>query len=78
VGAFLAAQEHLDILYNEFMIRRMMVARLGDDHTELLHLAHKILGTVLESSQVRGARGGQTGCVPWIVSPSANLTLQRR
>ena len=55
------------MLYNEFMVRRMMVARLGDDHTELLHIAHKILSTVLAASQIRGARGQNIGCVPWIV-----------
>jgi hypothetical protein len=65
---FRAAQEYLDILYNEFMIRRMMVARLDEDHNELLHLAHRILKTVLEASSVRGARGANVGCVPWIVS----------
>jgi hypothetical protein len=64
---FRAAQEYLDILYNEFMVRRMMVARLGEDHTQLLHLAHQILKTVLEATSVRGARGTNVGCVPWIV-----------
>ena len=68
VTAYLAAQEYLDMLYNEFMVRRMMVARLGDDHTELLRIAHKILSTVLAASQIRGARGQNAGCVPWIVS----------
>jgi hypothetical protein len=68
VSAFLASQEYLDILYNEWMIRRMRVARLGDDHTELLHISHKILVTVLEGSQIRGLRGSHGGCVPWVVS----------
>ena len=68
VAAYLAAQEYLDMLYNEFIVRRMMVARLGDDHTELLHIAHKILSTVLAASQIRGERGQTSGCVPWIVS----------
>ena len=77
VSAFLAAQEYLDNLYNEFMIRRMMVARLGDDHTELLNIAHKILGTVLEASQVRVSRGNNVGCIPWIVSRSMALRCIR-
>jgi len=78
MDAFLAAQEHLDILYNEFMIRRTMVGRLGDNPTELVHLAHNILSTVLEASQIRGARGHNVGCVPWIVSsPSSNHSLRQ-
>lgn len=63
----MSAQEHLDILYNEFMIRRMMVARLGEDRAELLNISNRILSIVLEASQFGGSRGNIV-LVPWLVS----------
>ncbi|KIV78944.1 hypothetical protein PV11_06543 [Exophiala sideris] len=46
---FHAVLQYLDKVYNEFMLRRMLVRHLHDDPTELILLAHEILTAVLES-----------------------------
>ena len=64
--SFYSAQEYLDILYNEFMLRRAMVRQLRDDPSDLLNIAQKILSAVLEASTTRFARTTNAACVPWM------------
>ena len=64
VVRFFAAQEYLDILYNEFMIRRMMIRQFRHDPDDLLKVARQILEGVLEASTKRYTTND--ACVPWM------------
>ncbi|RMZ77785.1 hypothetical protein DV737_g4239, partial [Chaetothyriales sp. CBS 132003] len=48
-----AAEEYLDILYNEFMLRWMLVRQLRYDPDELFDVAHRILSAMLEVCAVK-------------------------
>lgn len=75
-NVFLTAHQYLDILYNEFMIRRLMCHLLQHDSSELLQLSHKIVSVVVEVSHIRGSHISNTS-FPWIMVfyglPSAGL-----
>lgn len=64
---FPAARQFMDFLYNEFMLRRVLVRRYHDDPTELLQIAHKMLTAVIESRNIRGVRSVTTACMAWIL-----------
>ena len=66
-NVFLAALQYLDVLYNEFMIRRLMCRLLQHDSSELLQLSHKIIGVVVEVSNIRGPLISNTSYIPWIM-----------
>ena len=78
VSSFFAAQEYLDILYNEFMIRRTMVRQLRYDPSELLNVAQQILAAVLEASTTRFARTSNAACVPWVAVLVSYLCFGRQ
>ena len=63
---FQAVSAYLDNIYNEFLLRRMLVRRLNDDPTELILLAHDILVAVIEARNIRGAFQAGAG-MPWII-----------
>ena len=58
--------QYLDNVYNEFMLRRMLVRRLHDDPTELVLLAHEILEAVIEARNIRSVLQNGGG-MPWII-----------
>ncbi|KAJ9604727.1 hypothetical protein H2200_010841 [Cladophialophora chaetospira] len=64
--SFRVAREYLANTYNEFMIRRLLVRRHQDDPTELVLLAHKILATVIEMRNSRGAASSSV-CLAWVI-----------
>ncbi len=66
-NVYLAALEYLDVLYNEFMIRRHMCRRLQHDSLELLLLSHIIIAVVVEVSNIRGPLISNTSYIPWIM-----------
>ncbi|KAI1630030.1 hypothetical protein EDD37DRAFT_604894 [Exophiala viscosa] len=59
--SYQAVKQYLDTIYNEFMLRRMLVRRLHDDPTELILLAHEILIAVLEVRNIRGVTQSGAG-----------------
>jgi chromatin structure-remodeling complex subunit RSC3/30 len=63
---FWAAQEYLDIIYNEFMLRRALVRHLRYDPNGLLDVAQRILSGVLEASSTRQSRTTNSACIPWM------------
>ena len=65
--SFMAAQEYLDFLYNEFMLRRMLVRRQLENPTELMQVARKILNAVTEARNIRGSLTNNSACIAWIV-----------
>ena len=65
--SFQAVWQYLDHIYNEFMLRRMLVRRLHDDPTDLVLVAHKILAAILESRDIRGALPTNAASVCWTI-----------
>lgn len=65
--AFEVAQAYLDFLYNEFMLRRMLVRRQFEPPAELLVLAQKIVNAVTEARNIRGSLTANSACIAWIV-----------
>ncbi|KIX07364.1 uncharacterized protein Z518_02017 [Rhinocladiella mackenziei CBS 650.93] len=65
--AFMAAQAYLDVLYNEFMLRRTLYRRLGESRSELLKLSHRILSVILQVSNIRGCHTSNADYIPWIM-----------
>lgn len=62
----MAAQAFLDVLYNEFMLRRIVYRRLRENRSELLQLSHRMLATILEVSNIRGCHTSNADYIPWI------------
>lgn len=65
--SFLAALEYLDFLYNEFMLRRMLVRRQHESPSELFTVAQRILNAVTEARNIRGSLTANNACIAWIV-----------
>lgn len=63
----MTAHVHLDFLYNEFMLRRLLYLRHRDNYTELLELSQRMLNIVLETCNIRACQSPNADHIPWIV-----------
>ena len=66
-NAYLAAQEYVDRLYNEFILRRLLCRVFLHDPSELLQVAYKIMTVVVEVSNIRGPLVANSSYIPWIM-----------
>lgn len=65
--AVMTAHVHLDFLYNEFMLRRLLYSLHRENHSELLSLSQHMLTIVLEASNIRACQSPAADHIPWIV-----------
>jgi hypothetical protein len=63
---FMAAQEYLCILHNQFMIQRHLCHRLGNDTAKLLGLSQRMLSVTLEVSSIRSSLPNLIRFAPWV------------
>lgn len=65
--AVMTAHVHLDFLYNEFMLRRLLYSRHRENYSELLSLSQTMLTVVLETSNIRACQSPNADHIPWIM-----------
>lgn len=64
---------HMDSLYNEFILQRILVQRTGASTEKLIAVAHELLDKLLLLVANRAVGGGDRNSVVWIVcSPSSS------
>lgn len=64
---------HMDSIYNEFILQRILVQRTGASTEKLIAVAHELLDNLLLLVANRSVGGGDGNSVVWIVcSPSSS------
>ncbi|GKZ22397.1 hypothetical protein AbraIFM66951_011565 [Aspergillus brasiliensis] len=60
---------HMDSLYDEFILQRILVQRMGASTAKLIAVAHELLDNLLLLIANRAVGGGDGNSVVWIVCP---------
>lgn len=65
---FFQLSQHLDFVYNDFLLERTLVKRLRASSTELIRVSRFLLSKMLVLTGNRHRQGWYAGDLPWLVS----------